>query len=318
MPLDDALGHIWRDRFKRPAQPDPAGRATIRARSIYILPSKQGIILAILLMLMLVGSINYGSNLGYLVTFLLGGIWLTSILHTWRNLLGLNIMPHQAPPVFAGQQAGFWLVLQNPGSQDRCGIKVTARTGQGTCIDLPAGESRPVRISVPSRHRGTLELSLVSIHSYYPFGFFHTWSYVRLDMQCLVYPRPADFGGPPVEARYNRSENGDRGVGADDFVGLRGFRNGDSPRHIDWKALARERGLHSKQFGGDRSERLVLDWYQLTDPDREVRLSQLSRYVLLARHRRQRYGLKLPGIEIEPGVDERHMHRCLTALAHFR
>jgi uncharacterized protein (DUF58 family) len=289
----------------------------IRHRSIYILPSKQGLLLAILLMLMLVGSINYGSNLGYLFTFLLGGIWLTSILHTWRNLLGLSIMAQQAPPVFAGQEAGFSLLLENPGTKDRCGITVTAPGGRGASVDLAGGETRRLIITLPSQRRGPMNLERVSIYSRYPFGLFCAWTYARLEMTCLVYPRPADFGEPPIEASYNRSENGDRGVGADDFIGLRGFRNGDSPRHIDWKALARERGLYSKQFGGDRTEQINLDWHQLNEPDPERRLSQLCRYVLLATQRGQSYGLKLPGIRLEPAQDDRHMHRCLSALARF-
>ena len=311
------LRQAWADRFLRTARREKDGRAIVRPRNIYILPSKQGLVLAILLLLMLVGSINYGSNLGYLFTFLLGGVWLTSILHTWRNLLGLSIMAQQAPPVFAGQDAGFLLLLQNPGRQDRFGISVKATDGQGAHLDLPAGESRQLRITLPSHRRGTLHLRKVSIHSRFPFGLFHSWTYARLDMQCLVYPRPADFGEPPLDASYNRSESGDRGVGSDDFVGLRGFRNGDSPRQIDWKALARERGLFSKQFGGDRTEQLDLDWNQLTDPDPEVRLSQLCRYVLLATERRQSYGLRLPGNRVETGLGERHMHRCLNALAKF-
>jgi uncharacterized protein (DUF58 family) len=317
MAFVQGLRQAWTDRFLRTAHRGPEGRAIIRPRSIYILPSRQGIIMAILLMLMLLGAINYGSNLGYLFTFLLGGIWLTSILHTWRNLLGLGIMAQQAPPVFNGQDAVFSLRMENPGTQGRFGISVTARGGQGASIDLPAGECRALTITLPSRQRGPLPLTKVSIHSRYPFGFFHAWTYVRLDMECLVYPRPANIGEPPVAACYQHSEHGDRGVGADDFVGLRGFRNGDSPRQIDWKALARERGLYSKQFGGDRTEQLILDWNQLTDPDPEMRLSQLCRYVLLAAQCRQRYGLKLPGSQFEPGLDDGHMHRCLSALARF-
>ena len=311
------LKPTWTDRFLRTARRNQHGRAIIRPRSIYILPSKQGIILAILLLLMLVGSINYGSNLGYLFTFLLGGIWLTGILHTWRNLLGLCITAQQAPPVFAGQEAGFSLLLENPGSQDRYGISVTAKGGQGANIDLCAGESRQLLITLPSHRRGPLSLSKVGIHSRYPFGLFHAWTYVRLNMECLVYPQPADSGEPPVDTSYNRSENGDRGVGSDDFIGIRGFRSGDSPRRIDWKALARERGLFSKQFGGDRIEQIDLDWDLLTDSDHEIRLSRLCRYVLLAAQRGQSYGLRLPGINLKSGQGDRHMHRCLAALARF-
>ena len=72
----------WLLRFRRRAHDDGQGGVVIRTRSLYILPTRQGLLLALILLLMLAGSINYGSNLGHLVTFLLSGLWLTTILHT--------------------------------------------------------------------------------------------------------------------------------------------------------------------------------------------------------------------------------------------
>ncbi len=308
----------WIKRVRRIARTDRSGRAQIRARSIYILPTKQGLVLACLLLLMLIGSINYGSNLGYLVTFLLGGIWLTCILHTWRNLLGLSLSPLLVSPVFAGQEASFKLLLENPTELPRYGITITPKGGSGDACDLANHQSKDLRLRLQTTHRGKLKLSDVSIHSRYPLGLFHAWTYAQLDMSCLIYPKPAAWGEPPSAPMYNRSNTGDRGVGADDFVGLRSYRHGDSPRHIDWKAMARKRGLYSKQFGGDRSEQLSIDWDLLSDPDPEVRLSQLCRFILLADERQQAYDLKLPGVSVPIGQDEAHKHSCLCHLARFR
>ncbi len=308
----------WIRTFRRSALLDSNGRAIIRSRSIYILPTKQGLVLALVLILMLIGSINYGSNLGYLVTFLLGGVWLTTILHTWRNLLGLTISPLQAAPVFAAQSAAFKLLLENPTELSRFGISITTKGGSEAACDLPKRATMELNITLPAPERGHLRLKNVSIHSRYPLGLFHAWTYADPDMTCLVYPQPAGQGEPPSNLAYNRSDSGERGVGADDFVGLRGFRYGDSPRHIDWKALARERGLYSKIFGGDRSEQISLDWDLLEDADPEVRLSQLCRFILLADERRLAYDLKLPGIQIPASLDESHKHHCLASLALFR
>jgi len=267
---------------------------------------------------MLSGSINYGSNLAYLVTFFLGGIWLTAILHTWRNLLGLTLSPLQVSPVFAGQEAGFKILLDNPSGLDRFGITLNTKGGSGESCDLANNTSRPLKVTLSATHRGELKLNDVSIHSQYPLGLFHAWTYARLDMICLIYPKPADRGEPPTEPVYNQSEAGDRGGGADDFTGLRSFRHGDSPRHIDWKVLARERGLYSKQFGGDRNEQISLDWDLLSDADPELRLSRLCRYILRAHEQQMAYGLKLPGTAIPLGRDEIHKHNCLSSLARFK
>jgi uncharacterized protein (DUF58 family) len=119
---------------------------------------------------------------------------------------------------------------------------------------------------------------------------------------------------PPA---YGREEVGDRGVGADDFVGLRGYHAGDSLRHVDWKALARGRGLLSRQFGGDRADQVWIDWEGWPGLETEARLSRLCRCILDAARSQVDYGLRLPGREIEPAHGTAHEHRCLAALARF-
>jgi uncharacterized protein (DUF58 family) len=99
---------------------------------------------------------------------------------------------------------------------------------------------------------------------------------------------------------------------------LRGYRPGDSPRHLFWKAAARGGELLTKEFAGPQGEQLWLDWELLPALDTEARLSLLCRLVLLASEQQRSYGLRLPGLELGPGQDEAHRNRCLAALAVFR
>ncbi len=311
------LSSNWVERFKRRARTDGHGSLVIRARSIYILPTRQGLLLALVLILMLAGSINYGSNLAYLITFLLGGIWLSAILHTWRNLLGVVIKPGQVLPVYAGQEAKFSLLVSNPSSLRRFGITLRHKKLIGDSADLEANSNKVIYLSIPAVHRGYLHLPEICLDTVYPLGFFRAWSYATFQTSCIVYPKPAASGTPPTASHYSSSEDGDRGMGADDFVGLRSYRHGDSPRHIDWKSYARERGLMSKQFGGDRTERIELDWDMLPDVDIETKLSLLCRFVLQAERQSYSYALTLPKDKIPMGKGEKHKQRCLAALATF-
>jgi uncharacterized protein (DUF58 family) len=111
--------------------------------------------------------------------------------------------------------------------------------------------------------------------------------------------------------------SGDKGRGVDDFAGFRPYRPGDSPRHLFWKAVAREQPLLAKQFGGDRTDELWLDWRDLEFLDTEARLSQLCRWVLDADQNWQWYGMRLPGVEIAVASGDAHKQRCLEALARF-
>jgi uncharacterized protein (DUF58 family) len=103
----------------------------------------------------------------------------------------------------------------------------------------------------------------------------------------------------------------------DDFVGFRPYRPGDSPRHLFWKAAAREQALLVKQFGGDRADEIWLDWNRLPGLDPEARLSQLCRWILEAHRQQRAYGLRLPGTEIAIAGGGAQRQRCLEALARF-
>ena len=303
-------------RFLRLARADAGGQALITPRRIYILPTGYGLGFGLLLFLMLLGSINYANNLGFLLTFLLAALGMVSMLHTWRNLLGLELQPGRTQPVFAGQQACFSIELLNRRRWQRPGIELDIKGGAGSGADLDRESRSLLTLSLPSRRRGWLNLPRFTLSTRYPLGLFRAWVYVELDAGCLVYPAPGRPMPQSELTRYTSSQQGDKGVGADDFVGLRHYRSGDSLKQINWKALAREQGLQTKLFGGDRSERRWLEWNHLQGP-REERLSQLCRGVLEACDRQLEFGLRLPGQEFKPARGQAHRHRCLQALALF-
>lgn len=308
----------WRFRaLLRSARPCSGAEATLGQRHVYILPTKYGLILSGLVFVMLVSSLNYASNLGFLYTFLLTGIGLVSMLHTWRNLLGLRVRGGRADPVFADQDAWFSIELENPRRQPRPGIEVSVGAGEPALVDLPGQSRESVRLRIATNRRGPLPLGRLTLATRYPMGWLRAWGYVELPVQCLVYPRPAASGDLPTPPSGADGGQGERGRGSEDFLGLRGYRPGDSPRHVFWKAAARGGALLTKEFGGSTGEELWLDWDLLPPLDTEARLSLLCRWVLLAGEQQVCYGLRLPALELSPGQGEQHQHRCLAALARF-
>ncbi len=300
----------------RIVKPDADGTARISPRQIYILPTRYGLTFAVLLGLMLLGSINYANNLGFLLTFLLCGLGGMAMLHTWRNLVGLAFTPGKVEPVFAGDPVCFEINATGEGRRERPAIRLEQPDGGSDITDLD-NRVATLHISKISERRGELNLGRLIVSSHYPLGLFRAWSYLELDFSCLVFPSP----GPRMPAHdqpdYTQSQQGDRGVGVDDFVGLRQYRSGDSPKHINWKAWSREQGLQTKQFGGDRSERRWLDWNAMPGLDVESRISRLCRGVLDACHLQHEFGLRLPGCEIKPARGQQQRYLCLAALARF-
>lgn len=289
-----------------------AGPIVLDRRRIYILPTRHGMLFGVFLLAMLIGSINYSLSLGYVLTFLLGGVALVGILHTYRNLQGIRLANGGASPAFAGDEAGFHLEVEAPAP--RFALQLRWRDAEPVSFDVDGPQRVTVR--VPTTRRGRLRPGRFTLFSVYPLGLFRAWSHVQFDQSVIVYPRPADspLDLPAVGDTGTRPGRQD---GSEDFTGLRAWQPGDSPRQVAWKVAARTGLLATKRFSDAEGGILLLDWDQLPGLEVEARLAQLARGVIDAEQANLRYGLHLPGIEIAPGNGAPHRQHCLEALALF-
>jgi uncharacterized protein (DUF58 family) len=303
-------------RFTRGFGPEE-GPVTLDRSRVFILPTGAGLAFALMLLVMLFGSINYNNSLGHMFSYLLGSMAMVSIFYTYRNLVMLGFTVGKVRPVYAGERAGFEIRVTNPDVYSRFGILLESANQPAVSIELCPQQTSSVMLYRNTTRRGVLALGRCRISSCYPLGLFRAWSHLDLRMNCLVYPRPGPRRPLPQTTAYKPNRSGDKGRGVDDFSGFRPYRPGDSPRHVFWKAAAREQPLLTKQFGGDRADELWLDWRYLDALDTEARLSQLCRWVLDASHDRLCYGLRLPGVEIAVASGDVHKQRCLEALARF-
>jgi uncharacterized protein (DUF58 family) len=105
--------------------------------------------------------------------------------------------------------------------------------------------------------------------------------------------------------------------GEEDFAGLRKYHEGDSPRHVAWKAYARTHQLLSKQFAGADTSSQWFDFREIEGGDVEQRLSILTRWIVETDRTLEDYGLRIPGAEFPPAHGETHRRQCLEALALF-
>ncbi len=298
----------------QPRQPE-TGTIFLAQRRVYILPTRQGMIFALALLLMLIGSINYNLSLGYVLTFLLAGTGIVSILHTFRNLAHLCVSAGRVEPLFAGETARFELLLENRRDMPRHAIRLAAGD-EAVDAEVPAGRTETAAVPVKAARRGWLQLPRVTMETRYPLGLFRAWAYVRPDMRAIVYPRPDESLLPLPHAVPDTGEAMNAGTGTDDFSGLRLYHSGDSPRHIAWKAAARGETLLTKVFSGRAAMEMWFDWDDLPPGlDSEARLSRLARWVLLAHANGLHFGLKLPGVELPPHSGDQHRFACLKELA---
>ena len=305
-----------------------------RRQRIYILPTRQGIIFAIMLFAMLLGAINYNNSMAYILTFLLASIYMLAILHTYRNIAGLHISSTRPEPVFAGETALFPICFDNRDKSLRPAInlQLTSRSKSGllklkrktvkkrtvSMVDIETDDITRIFVPVNSYQRGLLSLDRIIISSCFPLGLFRAWSYLDFDQYCIVYPKPS--GRLEFPQKILVDEQGQLGLatGTDDFAGFRRYHQGDSIKNIAWKALAHGQELLVKKFSGNESLKLSFLWEDVQDlPDIEQRLSQLCLWILEAERSGINYQLEIPGKLIATGAGEFHKLHCLEALARF-
>jgi uncharacterized protein (DUF58 family) len=290
--------------------------AATRAARVYLLPTRHGLYFALVLTAMLLTAVNYANGLAYLFTFTLASVAVVSMLYTHRNIARLELRAGASSPVFAGQDAVFPIHLHNRSTHSSHGVWLQAG-GSSARTEVPAGAIAQIDLHVPTRVRGVFTLPPVALTTRFPLGLLFAWRRGQeLGAHCVVFPRPADHASTPRarggKSARARSEGEPEG---DDFAGLREYRDGDPPRHVDWKAMARGRGMHTKLFDSAAGTTTWLEWEHFAPLDAESRLSALCRAVLDADRDELRYGLRLPGAELTPSSGPRHLRECLTALA---
>ena len=301
-------------RKRHGIDPDPF---ELRSGRIYILPTALGVTFGFMLFAMFLGAMNYGNNLALGLAFLLGALGLTAMHYSHRNLARLRIRSAGCEPIFAGQVAKFQIAIENTAPLPRYELTLENERGISPAARIEASDRGLFEVCLPATRRGYLTLEYFELATRHPFGLFRAWSYVHMNLRCIVYPKPSERGVPPPLVDVDTGGAQDLARGAEDFAGFRNFHPGDSPRHIAWKAYARGQGLQVKLYAGTAVSSQWLDWDTLGPLHIEARLSQLCRWIQDAHASGHAYGLRLPGVLIPPNVGEGHRQRCLTALALF-
>jgi uncharacterized protein (DUF58 family) len=266
---------------------------------------------------MLMGSMNYNNNLSFVLTFLLVGIGFVAMHQCQRNLVGLELTFAGTDPVFAGQSIRFRIAITNQSRNARYGIRIYHDKTQSDVHDLQPGESQIFVLPVSTTRRGWVQLNRFGIRTLFPFELFRSWAWLHMDLRGLVYPSPSALALEPPPTLLTHGHRQHDARGEEDFAGLRRYNEGDSPRHVAWKAYARGGQLLSKQFAGADTSSQWFDFDEIPTTDREERLSILTRWIVNADRTLEDYGLRLPGMEYPPAHGDAQRRQCLEALALF-
>lgn len=293
-------------------------QARIKRDRVYILPTRQGYTLLAILLVMLLGSINYSNNMAFLLTFLIVGIGHNAMWYTHRNLLGLNVTVLPVQAVFAGTRPLLRLRLEESDGRAREALSLSAGGRSSEPAFVEAGQSADVTVALDGLPRGIHQPPRQRLSTRYPLGLLEAWTWLTLDTEILVYPAPIAAGASPLVADENRGQHPTVArtlEGSPDEI--RQYRPGDAPNRIAWKAVARSGQLFVRHSTGAEGTPVWLDWDRVPGSDPEFRLGVLCHHVLEAHASGKPFGLRIPGRRQGPDQGTEHRERCLRALAVF-
>ena len=289
--------------------------------NIYILPTRAGWMFALTLVVLLLASVNYQLNLGYVLTFMLAGSGIVSMHVTHGTLRGLTLHLKPVAPAFANSAAVLDIVMSSPSSA-RFGIGLRLLEAPAATLawtDVPAGGQANAHVSYVPGARGLHEVPTLSAETRFPLGLFRAWTVWRPTARVLVYPEvEADAPALPAARPVSSGAQARPSVGGE-IEGVRAYRRGDPLKLIAWKkaAQALETGaeLVSRDTSSSARQELWLEWTACGRLAPEQRLSRLAAWTLAADRADADYGLRLPGVDIAPAEGAAQRARCLEALA---
>ena len=294
----------------------PTKKITLTQKNIFIAPDPQAIYYFVVIILLWIAATNYENNLAFALSFLMIAVFLVGILHTFNNMSGLIISALGADPVFEGEYAEIDVLLATSSKRNRDTLLVGWENNNFISTALIDIEFKRLKVPVLSSKRGLFNPGRLTLKTTYPLGIIRSWTHVDLDCRVLTYPKPvcfADKSSSDVSAGEDDVQSSKNG--SEEFDSLKSYYPGAQKNHIAWKQLAKGQGLNVKEYVDYSSKQLWLDWDDFPALGIEERLSTLCYWALEAEKENEFYGLRIPGLEVEPGHGVQHRQKVLRALA---
>ncbi len=270
-------------------------------RFLFVFPTRYGFaMLGLVVLLYLLGT-NYQNNLILLQSYFLIGLFVLSIVLSFRNLNGLTLRVTAPPAAFVGEQINITLQLAQQQGRQQILVKLADFT------QLYPHLPEAISFKITTSSRGFYQLPRFLISTVHPFGLIRCWCYPALQQQYWVYPAPQSHDHEPPPAAE---------AGELQWSHLSPYQAGDQLQRMDWKRLARQPLQPMvKVFQHVLPEQpCILTLPPLRGVALEQALSDLCAKIIVLSQTRQSYGLHLPSEKIAAGQSAAHRRRCLEAL----
>ena len=179
----------------------------------------------------------------------------------------LQLVREVSPNLSLGARQEVVLKLRNPGRQ-RQRLELHDHhpadfhvEGMPASLQLDGGEQARISYRITPRARGDHRFEQTALRVQSPLGLWQRRLRIDNPGQVRVFPNFSEMVHFTLLARRNQLSSAGvrrrqrRGQGSD-FHQLRGYREGDSLRQIDWKATGRYRKLISREYQDEQNQQL--------------------------------------------------------------
>ena len=273
-------------------------------RSLYIVPSRFGLLWLSGATLLLLVAIQTSSNSTLLLGFLMLGVMLLVMFLTHDTLNGLKLRCGRPAAAFAAESTTYPLILET--HSPRPPMRLCFRDGsEAATLQLSAGIAT-LPLPWTPQFRGWQQPPQLQIETIAPLGLFICWTRWLPPQTQLIWPRRRS--GPVKEQPSFQSRDG-----LDEWHDLRDVRDQERPAIVDWTGAAKGRPLQAKVFTDPSNQEWMLEPASGLPLDRAV--EHLAQRVMQLHQQGVRYGLHLRGKTLAPDLGLRHRNACLEALA---
>lgn len=322
-------GALRRVPWPRARQPQAEWQTT--SRRVYIVPTRSGIVYAVLMAALLVASINDRLNLGFALCFTLVGSGLAAMWQTQRNLRGLKLRVADVPDGVSGQALTIVLALDEEEGRPRFALHARwARERLGgqeapEPVDLAAHGHATLPLRLTPRHRGRDRLPAVRLECRYPLGLFVCWTLWQPSQEAWIWPAPEQDPPPwpgQADAEPRQDEVRSPAAHTDDSCpdDIRPYRPGDRLRQIAWRHWARTDTLHTRDALPGQVGAAPCHFTLPADLPLERALSRLAAWCLQAEQAAQPWAIReLPAgtTPTPPQLGQAHLQAAMRVLAQW-
>jgi uncharacterized protein (DUF58 family) len=266
----------------------------------------------------------------FVLCALMLGTLASGLILPGRMLRGIEVERRAPGEVVQGEEAFVDLIVTNRAHGVRLGLTLDDPHVAPTSVYLTKvspGERVELVTVRPARKRGVQEDSVVTLRSAAPFGVAERRRMLTVAGSTIVLPAVVPLGPLPFLATASDPSRSSRSVphrgAGPEYLGIREYRPGDSPRHVHWPSTARTGTVMVRELEEERSQRLAIVVDTLTDVgDAGTPLdacctaaASIARVALSGGHSMRMIAVG-PGrtVDVSDDVDEGSLRRRLAAI----